>query len=303
MGTPEILSVSPGEGLTIGDLLVEIVGDGFNLPSVEGGHVEVHFGDQEASEVRVFSATRLTCLSPRHALGTVDLTVTNFTPDPPGPPEQSVTLTDAFTYIRPSMATPQDGSNYAEPTLVTKALIEDLRRYVLAESHHDTHPEYADAVSAALAEEKPAPVNGPSLKVTGPTAVEDRFYATNGRISVDNEDGTFAIHDEPLTLQLTYSFVGVGRTSGEVTNLFRALMRYFKLTPDLVFMIGSEEHRLPMEVPFDQRGEFRGQATRQGVYQFSGQVVIRGLNTLTPVMDTGYEVGDQGAEVTSEQGV
>jgi hypothetical protein len=73
VATPTITSVTPGEGHTGGKTLVELVGTGFRLPAdppatgpapAPPPSVRVKFGGREATEVQVWSETRLYCLTP-----------------------------------------------------------------------------------------------------------------------------------------------------------------------------------------------------------------------------------------------
>lgn len=295
MAIPTITSVSPTTGPAAGGTLVTVHGGGFNVPSVEGdgARVEVYFGDVPATEVAVWSPDRITCISPGGSLGVAPVMVRNYTP--PGPVEQSVTLFPAFTYKRPNISTPGDLSGYQDLTIVTRGLIEELRRCVVPEVHHDTHGEYASVVSAIAGEEKQAPAP-PFITITGPRVTDDRFYATNGRIDVETSDDVFATYEEPDTVQLLFTYIGFGSTKAETTNLWRALVRFLKLNPDLRLTIGGEVHRFPMEVPFDQRAEF-APATRANIHTFTGQLLIRGVNLLSELRREGHGVGEDGATI------
>ena len=68
---PTITSVSPSSGLLLGGDPVTITGTGFvNVSSVK-------FGGSNASNVVVVNDTTITCDTPAHTAGTVDVTVTN----------------------------------------------------------------------------------------------------------------------------------------------------------------------------------------------------------------------------------
>jgi len=83
---PEITSLSPEHGGTSGGTLVTLTGDHFT----GGGTVEVAFGGTPASDVTVVSSTEITCTTPAHSAGAVDVTVANdFGSD---------TLSNGFTY-------------------------------------------------------------------------------------------------------------------------------------------------------------------------------------------------------------
>lgn len=83
-----VTQVIPGKGPTSGDTPVEILGSGF----VDGATVE--FGSMFASSVILSSSTRLTCLTPPHSTGVVDVRVTL--------PDSSMgILYEGFAYIAP----------------------------------------------------------------------------------------------------------------------------------------------------------------------------------------------------------
>lgn len=83
---PDLISVSPGSGLFSGGTAVTLSGSDF----CDIGTTTVSFGDEPASNVAVRSPTQITCVTPAHSPGAVDVVVTNeFGSD---------TLVDGFTY-------------------------------------------------------------------------------------------------------------------------------------------------------------------------------------------------------------
>lgn len=85
--TPVVASLSPATGGQDGGNTVTITGQNF----VSGATVK--FGDNEATDVVVVSATEITCKTPP-GTGSVDVTVTN-------PDAQAGTKTGAFSYVAP----------------------------------------------------------------------------------------------------------------------------------------------------------------------------------------------------------
>ena len=79
-----VTTVSPATGLAAGGLAVTITGTGFTEAT------GVTFGGVAATSVVVVSATSITCVSPAHAAGTVDVVVL----DPTG----NGTKTGGFVY-------------------------------------------------------------------------------------------------------------------------------------------------------------------------------------------------------------
>lgn len=293
MSAPTVSAVDP-TGWALGGDLVSIQGAGFNLAAQ--GTVRVRFGGRDATEVKVWTSGFLTCKTPPGELGLVDVEVANVTP--PGPVIEPTLVVGAFTYKRQSIATPPSLANHPIASLITRQLVDDLVRTVLEQTSHDTHPDYADAVAALLEEEKQAAI--PSLKVIGPRTTRDRFNSENARVVDEDVPDLFDVRDVPLTLTLTFDFVGVGRTSAEAQALFLAVQRYFHRTPFLAVTVGTEVHEFEMAVPFDQAGDFRGQATRQGTYQFNGSVEVRGVNMLADPAELGFGVEEVVVDLAAE---
>jgi alpha-tubulin suppressor-like RCC1 family protein len=71
MGLPTVSSLTPNRGLVNGGLSVTIMGTGFAASST------VMFGSVPATSVQFVSDTKLTVVTPYHALGTVSVKVTN----------------------------------------------------------------------------------------------------------------------------------------------------------------------------------------------------------------------------------
>ncbi|MHC4942090.1 MAG: IPT/TIG domain-containing protein [Planctomycetota bacterium] len=86
---PSIASVTPGDGGIAGGTAVTITGTGFTTTP----DTTVTFGGTSATSVIVVDATTITCTTPAHAAGAVDVTVTNS--------NGSDTLPNGFTYHNP----------------------------------------------------------------------------------------------------------------------------------------------------------------------------------------------------------
>ncbi|MGQ9592492.1 MAG: IPT/TIG domain-containing protein, partial [Planctomycetota bacterium] len=87
VGPPILASVSPPSGPVGGGTRITIDGGGFQAGAT------VTFGGSAASDV-VVSPTRITCTSPPHAAGPVEVTVRN-------PDGQSASLPEGFVYVPP----------------------------------------------------------------------------------------------------------------------------------------------------------------------------------------------------------
>jgi len=289
---PTISTITPDNGLSIGEDCVTIVGTGFGLPSL-GQSVRVLFGGVESPEAGAIDANTIIALTPPGILGDVDVVVENTLP---GPVIESVTAVDGYTYRRPNIATNRDkaASEDAVILVVNRELISELRRTVLQNTHHDTHPEYVDAFSEARGTEVMS--TAPNLKVVGPTVSEDRFYSVNGAYSEAGLAGVFNNYTQPVTVRLDYKFVGVGRTSGEAANLWRAITLWLDRTSVIeIARDGNDKANgvLAFELAAtpEERGDF-GTTDRQGFYQFSGAFHVRGVHAVSRAVCPSREVLD-----------
>ena len=84
--TPAVYSVSPNSGSVDGSTPIVIKGSGFVATPT------VAFGTASATSVIAVDANTITCLSPAHAVGSVDVTVTN-------PDAQVMTKASAYSYV------------------------------------------------------------------------------------------------------------------------------------------------------------------------------------------------------------
>jgi hypothetical protein len=84
---PVVSSVSPTEGSTAGGTTVTVHGEYLT------GATAVKFGTTPATGVHVVSASELTCTSPAHAAGTVDVRVTT------AGGQSAISSADHFTYV------------------------------------------------------------------------------------------------------------------------------------------------------------------------------------------------------------
>jgi hypothetical protein len=91
---PQIASLSPTHGSTLGGSAVTITGIAF----ATSGVVTVTIGGVPATGVTVLSSTQVTCAAPSHSSGPFNVVITN-------PDGQSSTLANGFTFISPPSLT------------------------------------------------------------------------------------------------------------------------------------------------------------------------------------------------------
>jgi hypothetical protein len=83
--SPGVDNVTPNSGLAAGGTAVQIVGEGLT------GSTGVTFGGTAATSFVVASDALITCVTPAHAAGAVNVVVAN--------PRGSVTVTNGYTYV------------------------------------------------------------------------------------------------------------------------------------------------------------------------------------------------------------
>jgi uncharacterized repeat protein (TIGR01451 family) len=109
-------ALSPNQGSDTGGTSVTITGSGF----VNGGSLGVTFGGVAATAVSFVNATTITCTTPAHVAGVVDVVLTNGDGQP-------TTASNAFTYLGgtdvaisgSAPATAANGGNFTYTTVVT----------------------------------------------------------------------------------------------------------------------------------------------------------------------------------------
>lgn len=123
ISTPTITDISPATGSVSGGTAVTITGTEFATGAT------VTFGGDSATDVVVTSATEITCVTPAHAAGAVDVVVTNTD-------ASTVTAVEGFTYIVPFTADvhftsaiyPQDFTVFLTDTNITNFQKEPYER-------------------------------------------------------------------------------------------------------------------------------------------------------------------------------
>lgn len=297
MAPPVITTITPSEGRTLGKTFVVIDGTGFN-DEASGGTVRVLFDGVESPRYGVVSDTKVIAQTPGGNPGLIDVTVENIGPG--GAPIEPTTEVDGFEYKRADISTPRDFSNHPCLALVIKSVIREFRRTIFDRVFHDLHPEYADVASAAAEEEKQSAP--PHLKIVGPVVQIDRFYSFNGNQNVQTTPapGLFDEYNQPVTVMAEFQHIGVGRTNSEAANIHREVERWFNANATLIVphdgvdpANGFNEYDI-MPI-WEQRASFGDRMTREGVAQFTGAFVVRGIHIAN---DKVFEGADTTDEVT-----
>ncbi len=274
MSIPSIASLSPSAGPTAGNLLVEVLGAGFQLPAGTPA-VGVLVGGRPAREVRVVSSQQLTCIVPPGDAGPVDVVVQNLdTAGAPIPGEEAV-APGAFTYV------PQPLAVETDLTRLVRALLQELKRQVLDNVVLTVHTDFDAGIGAELHLAQIARL--PGLVMVGPELAEDRFFSLNQLPEVSTGPEQFAQRRVPYTVDLGFTVVGVSDHTTELLNLMAATQLFFHRNPYLELDRDPDDPnagrvRYEMAVARDGDLKVTSQPNESNVRSFSGRFVVRGFD-------------------------
>ena len=218
---PVVAYVSPNAGPTGGRTFVYIYGSNFRLPAYVGQKsLQVKFGTKEATNVRVYSSGKLSCLTPIHDLGAVTVSITNLDNDGNAIEGESGSKASAFTFFLPKITAEYE----SDLSRCVRTLVLELRRQVLANVSLMVHTDWsADGTATYVAEV-------PALVLVGPELVENRFYSLNEEEETDLGGSglhTFRRRKVPYTVDLFFNILGISDNQLELTNLMANTQLFF----------------------------------------------------------------------------
>jgi hypothetical protein len=225
---PTVTGVTPSTGLSGGGSIVTVSGTNFDaaVGANPAPNVTVMFGTLFASDVRVLSATDLTCIPPRGIIGidadTTDVTVTVENVDA-GPNQGTGSLSNAFTYNRPDLTVQQ------HLTKVQRTFIALLQNQVLANVAPMTHSDWADADAAIL--KRPALARLPAIQLLGPVLSPQRVCNYNEATlellpTGDPAPTDFRRYDQVRSVDLEFDLRVLSTRKSELSNLIQHLVGF-----------------------------------------------------------------------------
>lgn len=282
MSVPTIASVTPAVGPTGGWTLVQVEGTDFRLPDpppptgiapVAGPTVAVLFGTTPARLVRVFRSTLLVALTDTHDAGAVNVVVKNLDNAGVPIPGEQATLLNGFTYTRPKL-TDED-----HLTRLCRYFIRELKRQVMENVVPAVHTDYANLPGSGVA----MPATLPALIVAGPELAEDRFRSLNEEPQLERASTVFDRHRVPLTVDLSFTIVGVSDSTDELLNLLAATRQCFHRTKRLGMLRDEADPSkgtvlYEMDVPLGGDFKVATQANESNIRNFTGTVVVYGYD-------------------------
>jgi hypothetical protein len=229
MGVPTIGAVAPTTVWT-GGQVITITGTNFkpwSIPPVSPpgaalppptATVSVKVDGVECAEVQVYSATELTCKAPAHDPAIVSVAVTNLDDAGVAIPGETVTAAAALTYARPDLTSAPDLGR------VEEQIVLDLRRQVVENIVMSVSTDWGETPFDMAAVGKL-----PALTLSGPSIVESRnAYATNSEIETGGYPlADHEVHRAPLTVDLSYDFIGLTDSARQLFNLHALTLQFF----------------------------------------------------------------------------
>lgn len=276
MTVPHVTNIYPNTGHSGGRAIIRVLGGGF------ADNVKVEFDTAEAVEVMIYNHAKLYAITPISPLraaetgsgaGAVDVVITNLDEDGNPIGGETVTVTDGFTYKRPTFAKAGDLER------VIRALIIELQRQVTSEVIIRRHADYAD--SAGVTAGKVQISSLPCLALIGPTPVENRIHGTNEPFLAMGE--RFYIKRRPgLTVDLQFTLIGAANKTRIGLGLLEATLAFFEKNTELSILRDpndSSKGYFSYELDFVPGGfpVIAEAPNESNVQSFSGSVAIVGV--------------------------
>jgi len=218
MAVPALTGINPAAGPTSGGDLVRLVGTGF-APNVailfDGASAEVLSVREEAgvwlADVR----------PPAHLEGAVDVLLRNLDVDGVPVPGEDALLAGAYRFLRPRIVSESD------LTRIVRTLLRELKRQVLANASMTVSVDYDDTTIDGL--NVVALSKLPSLVLSGPRVVENRFFSTNEphEDMIPGAGGPeLQRRRPPLTVDLAFTLTAASDRTVELLNLMAAVATF-----------------------------------------------------------------------------
>lgn len=257
--------------------------------------VRVLFGGVRAEvlSVRDEAGLRVVDLrTPIHAVGVVDVELSNLDAAGDPVPGESVVLAGGYRFSRPTVA------READLTRVIRQLLRELKRQVLGNVSATVSVDYDDTTLDGLNVIAMAKV--PALVLSGPTLRTNRFYSAN----VAHEDVVGGVsgpelvrRKPPYTVDLVFTLTAASERTAELFNLMAAVATFLNRNRWIELQRNPSDAACgTVRWELDADGEFRTQlAGKDDVRAFTCGFVVRGFD-----VDEGLPL-DLGKRVTEPE--
>lgn len=215
--------------------------------------------------------------------GTYDLTVRNLDANGGHVAGEVITVKDAFTVERPSIAVESD------LTRIMRRLLQELKRQVLENIGPSVSVDYDDTTSDGSMSVMFARL--PAIVISAPDLVENRAYSTNSLTYEVGQDGVIRTKAPSQTFDLVFNVTAGSTKTAELLNIQQALSKFWNRNKYLVVdRDGANPGSGTVEFEMDPMGGFRnatrGSGAVEDVRVAVMQAVIRGVD-----VDEGQQVG------------
>jgi hypothetical protein len=228
----------------------------------------------------------------------VDVTVRNIDDSGVLIPGETVTEDDAYTFMLPDLTDEED------LTRVVRTFLRQLKQQVLPNVQHLPHTDWSDDPASGI----PFVAQLPALIVHGPRVVENRFYSENEESQEQNGSGTeFDQRQVPLTVDLTFTVIGVTDSHAEMLNLLAVTKKWHRRSKWLKMLRDASDPdsgivKYEMDVLSTSPFAASPAANDSNIRSFSGEVVVRGVDLEGLATFADDRVVDRGG-VVAEDGV
>ena len=317
MPIPTVTSATPSTGTPTGGQMIYLEGTNFRLPTTPAADVvpapesppsvRVTFGGNVSSQVDVISATRILVRVPKRSMPVdvhgvtaqteaVDIVVENIDDAGVLIPTETVTVLDAYDYVRPGIAS---NSGPYGLTRLTVALVTLLRSEAVGNTVISTSSDYDPNTNTSKIEVQQTP----ALVVTGPSVAFNAFFTNRGDYCVESATpGEMYRMRRHRVLNLTYEIIGVTNSMIQLSNMIELLELVVDRNSTLDFeLVAGSGETIPIEVHWATDPSYERQ-TEEGrisdLHVFRASIELRGYPVTTfPGVDQDAVQG-AGAEVT-----
>ena len=272
MAVPTLIAISPATGPSGGGDLVRLRGTGF------AERVQVLLGSAVATVLNVRAAggeSFADVRTPVHAPGAIDVLLRNLDPDGAPVPGEEATLPAACRFLRAPIVCE------ADLTRVVRGLLRELKRQVIENVSASVALDYDDTPSDGL--NVVAMAKLPSLVLSGPRLVENRFFSTNEprEDAVTGPSGPeLQRRRPPFTMDLGFTITAASDRTVELLNLLAATAtflnrnRWLELDRD-----PGDPSKGTVRWEMDPDGEVRTKLDGEGeVRVFTCGLIVRGFD-------------------------
>lgn len=272
MAIPTLIAIEPNTGPASGGDLVRLHGAGF------AERIHVLFDGVVATVLNVRKAggkSFADLRTPPHATGAADVTLRNLDADGTPIPGEEASLAGAYRFQRAPIV------READLTRVVRALLRELKHQVIDNVSASVALDYDDTPSDGL--NVVAMAKLPSLVLSGPRVVENRFFSTNEphEDPVAGPSGPeLQRRRPPFTVDLGFTITAASDRTVELLNLLAATATFLNRNRWLVLDRDPADPTLgAVRWEMDPDGEVRTKLDGEGeVRVFTAGLIVRGFD-------------------------